>query len=158
MCNIYFQCFFPPSPTSVNPLIVNNFFAGKTVPGLVVVSASSGTPRRVTPVVDVNVPPQNLNSDFQADNQTIIGCKASGRPKPRITWYRTVNGGNRERVDVSLPGFDATDGEGQSTLTVALSSGDTNCYQYICVADNGGMPAEGSAEVCPIRKDYPLGL
>lgn len=70
-----------------------------------------------------------------------------------ITWFRTVNGGPRMLVDLSLPEFEATSEDGQSILSVALARMDTNCYQYICVADNGGMLAEGSAEICPIRKD-----
>ena len=144
----FISCFL-----SVDPSIVDDFFAGRTTPETVVTSVSSGPPPLLTPLVEVGVPAFDIYPGFQPTTQATVGCKAEGRPRASITWYRMVRGGAREQLNNSQLDVNITSArEGQSILTVALSSSNTNCYLYICVAENGGAPVEGSAEVCPIRK------
>lgn len=112
----------------------------------------------ISPTLGLETPDSDLPNTFVPINQVSIGCKATGRPRPRISWFRTVGGGEREALNTTTDlDFDVTSArQGQSVLTVALEGGDTSCTLYVCVADNGGVAAEGAVEVCPQRKNIGL--
>lgn len=110
-------------------------------------------PRRIEPILAPLQDNTIIDDTSLLTDMVSIGCKASGRPKARITWYRTVGGGPRMRVNLTLPEFSVQSRrQGQSLLTVNLASGSTDCFMYICVAENGVSEVEGLAMVCPRRK------
>lgn len=153
---MFFFFLFPSCPEP--PVIDDSFFAGRASPGEQVVTArSDGNRLTITPIVEPLDPTRpEIDGTSQLTDRVSIGCKASGRPKPDITWR--VSEGGDPAVDVDIEGPDAnvtSRRQGQSVLTVALDNTvDTVCFVYFCVAENGGNEmAVGSAQVCPRRKD-----
>lgn len=119
-----------------------------------VTARTDGNVFTITPIVaptDPTLP--TIDDPSQLTDRVSIGCKASGRPKPEITWWVSVGGGVSALVDTEGPDANITSlRQGQSVLTVQLESGDTSCFVYTCVAENGAGSAVGSAQVCPRRK------
>lgn len=137
---------------------MSDFFAGVASPGEVVITASDvdlSTVRTTSPIIGLETSDLDSLSNFVPVSRVSVGCKATGRPKPRISWSRMVRGGELETLNVTMDlDFNVTSArQGQSVLTVALEDGDVYCTRYICAADNGGMVAEGAVEVCPQCKD-----
>ncbi len=146
---LYIFCYFAEDAE-----IVNNFFAGRQSSSELVVTARSDGLRTFIPTLaPIDATGTVIDDRSQLVDGVAIGCRASGRPKADISWFRTLAGGPRQEINTSLPNFNVTSSRaGESRLTVGLDSGDVDCYVYICVAENGGGPVEGSVQICPQRK------
>ena len=140
-------------PITEPPVIDNTFFTGSADSGEIVITARSTDPRTIQPIVNPLVAGDPVIADESLITEIVsIGCKADGRPKPEILWFRSFPGFPREPVDLADPRNNVTSRrQGQSVLTVDLGNMDTVCFQYICVAENDAGTAEATAQVCPRR-------
>ena len=134
-------------------MVDDTFFMGSADPGEIVITARSTDPRTIQPIVSPLVEGYPTIADASLITEIVsIGCKADGRPKPEISWFRSFPGFPREPVDLSDPRNNVTSRrQGQSVLTVDLGNMDTVCFQYICVAENEAGTTEATAQVCPRR-------
>lgn len=128
------------------PEIQNNFFTGGIIRGTAVVTAQVGLLPTIMPIIDVS----DVDDRSQITDRVIIGCKAKGRPMPKTTWSTIPP----DRINFTLLSYNVSNpGPGRSLLFVSLAENDLQCVTYICTASNGLGSQNGSARVCPQRKN-----
>ncbi len=125
---------------------MDNFFPGEAGPNEIRVSVRNDL-RTIFPLLrpagNTAIADESLLNDV-----VTIGCKADGRPKARISWFRMFL--NRPRED--LTANSTSDRQGRSFLSVDLIPTAFECAVYFCEAENGGPTVVGQVQVCPLRK------
>ena len=102
----------------------------------------------VAPVI--TTPPMDV--EITEQETVLFTCEATGRPRPRITWYRADDSGLLTAVDDTDPGITVSDievGEREIMSNLTLDGVlPSDSATYVCSAENevavGGVVSENA--------------
>ena len=89
---------------------------------------------------DITTPPMDLLAEAVEQESVLFTCEATGRPRPRITWYKADDSGQLTVIDVTDPRITVSqveDGEREIMSNLTLDSVlPSDSATYVCSAEN----------------------